>query len=109
MVTKHGKGHDRQERCGDQARLGFNGQAQIRSNVDGLFYFFFVVLLLPTVVRAQETPLNPLEEAQKAKPAEGKASRNRTNCSAGGARTKSGAFRRASPLVLDHTDLQGLQ
>jgi len=34
------------------------------------FYFFFVVLLPPSVVRAQETPLNPLEEAQKAKPAE---------------------------------------
>ena len=38
--------------------------------LDGLFYFFFVLLLLPTVVRAQETPLNTLEEAQQAKPAE---------------------------------------
>ena len=33
-------------------------------------YFFFVLLLLPSVVRAQEPPSNPLEEAQKAKPAE---------------------------------------
>jgi hypothetical protein len=60
MVTKHSKGRDLQEQSGDQARLGLKGQAQIRSNVDGLFYFFFVLLLLPTFVRAQETPLNPL-------------------------------------------------
>jgi hypothetical protein len=70
MVTKHCKGRDLQERCGAEARFGFNGQAQIRSNVDGIFYLFLVLLLLPSVVRSQETPLNPLEEAQKAKPAE---------------------------------------
>jgi hypothetical protein len=70
MVTKHCKGHDPQERCRAKARFGFNGQAQIRSKVDGLFYFCIVFLLLPSVVRAQETPLNALEEAQKAKPAE---------------------------------------
>ena len=60
MVTKHCKGRDLQERCGAEARFGFNGQAQIRSNVDGLFYLFLVLLLLPSVVRSQETPLNPL-------------------------------------------------
>src|SRR5260370_7490766 len=34
------------------------------------FYFVCVPLLLSSVVRAQESPSNPLEEAQKAKPAE---------------------------------------
>jgi hypothetical protein len=34
------------------------------------FYFLSVPLLLSSVVRAQESPSNPLEEAQKAKPAE---------------------------------------
>ena len=34
------------------------------------FHFFPVFLLLSSVARAQETPPNPLEEAQQAKPAE---------------------------------------
>ena len=34
------------------------------------FYFFSIPLLVSSVVRAQETPSKPLEEAQNAKPAE---------------------------------------
>src|SRR5260370_6542096 len=80
------------------------GELLIRPNADPL-----LLLRLRSLIAFERGSCTGESLQSLRRGAEGKASRNGTNWPAGGARTKSRASRGASAIVLDHTDLQGLQ
>src|SRR6516164_6401657 len=81
-----------------------HGDLLIRPNADT-----FYLLLLGSLIALERASCTGESLQSLRRGAEGTASRDRTNCPAGGARTKSRASRGASAIVLDHTNLQGLR